>query len=711
MAIIFKILLLLSLLFVFGYAHEDAKGEAKDNATGDAKDNDAETEAKLDAQLDAEIDATPNAFQIDPSKVDPNDEKTRKELEEWLKKDAYKMFNEEKVLGPHEMFGDPFGNPQDFKAKKIPDDFGTPTTGDVAKVTADAVSAEASGQGAVGIGIAAKDEGGDAEKAGGKAGAPSSNAEAGGEAPSAPMPVALGYKGEWELVSENSGVSSMHAILLPKTEKVLMYDATIWKISKIELPNGKCRVLDQATGEKDCWCHSVLYDINDGKLTPLELNTDTWCSSGGLDIEGTLVSTGGFQGGANTVRYLGTAEGSDWREYPTALADRRWYSTQATLPDGAFIVIGGREAFSYEYIPKEGQSNPKPFAFEFLRQTSDPEENNLYPFVYLSTDGNVFIFANSRSVLLNPTTNQIVKEFPELPGGCRNYPASGASVLLPLVSNTQDPKEIVPAEVLICGGSAHKDSYSQAEKQIFYEALEDCGRMIITDTNPVWKRELMPTPRIMGDMMVLATGEVLILNGAKRGASGWGFAREPNFTPVLYSPTADRGARFTELAPSTIPRMYHSTSTVLPDGKILVAGSNTNNGYIYDAMYPTELRVEKYSPPYLNAAVIQKRPEIVTFNEQMTYAQNIDIEAKIAGDKVQKQNVCVTMYSPAFTTHGVNMNQRLIVLGVKEVIPANGNFKISATAPISNAVAPVGYYMLSVIFEGVPSITKWVQIK
>lgn len=56
-----------------------------------------------------------------------------------------------------------------------------------------------------------------------------------------------------------------------------------------------------------------------------QLHTDTWCSSGGLDVNGNLVSTGGFQGGANTVRYLGTCKGCTWREYPTALADRRWY--------------------------------------------------------------------------------------------------------------------------------------------------------------------------------------------------------------------------------------------------------------------------------------------------------------------------------------------------------------------------------------------------
>lgn len=42
-------------------------------------------------------------------------------------------------------------------------------------------------------------------------------------------------------------------------------------------------------------------------------------------MDGNLVSTGGFQGGANTVRYLTSCDTCDWKEYPTALADPRWY--------------------------------------------------------------------------------------------------------------------------------------------------------------------------------------------------------------------------------------------------------------------------------------------------------------------------------------------------------------------------------------------------
>ncbi|KAL9368467.1 hypothetical protein Peur_039666 [Populus x canadensis] len=372
----------------------------------------------------------------------------------------------------------------------------------------------------------------------------------------------------------------MHAILLPKVDKVLMYDATIWKKSEIRLPAGHCRLLNKTTGEKDCFCHSVLFDIATTAITPLQLHTDTWCSSGGLSIDGNLVGTGGFQGGAKTVRYL-----------ETCTRHKRNY----LMVDSSWLVVATLSAMCTFH--EKDAPMPSPTSFDFLKKTSDKDENNLYPFVHLSTDGNLFIFANDRAVLLNPKSNKVVREFPALPGGHRNYPATGMSVLLPIKLHSKNNR-VIPAEVLVCGGSGHRDAYTQASKDIFYTALEDCGRIRIRDKKPAWKREVMPSPRVMGDMMILPTGDVLLLSGAQIGCSGWGFAREANLGPAIYHPKAKLGSRFRELTASTIPRMYHSSSVVLPDGKILVAGSNTNNGYVYNAMFPTELRVEKFLPPY-----------------------------------------------------------------------------------------------------------------
>ena len=148
------------------------------------------------------------------------------------------------------------------------------------------------------------------------------------------------------------------------------------------------------------------------------------------------------------------------------------YSTQQMLPNGDFILIGGRKSYSYEFVPAEGQRSEKTFYFPFLSETADIDENNLYPFVHLSTDGNLFIFSNNRSVLLNPNSHKIVRTFPVLPGGSRNYPASGMSALLPINLDDPNPK----AEVMVCGGNIPDAFHIVETTKVFLPALHDCNR-------------------------------------------------------------------------------------------------------------------------------------------------------------------------------------------------------------------------------------------
>lgn len=36
------------------------------------------------------------------------------------------------------------------------------------------------------------------------------------------------YRGGWELFSENSGVSAMHMIMMPNSNKAIMFDRCCW---------------------------------------------------------------------------------------------------------------------------------------------------------------------------------------------------------------------------------------------------------------------------------------------------------------------------------------------------------------------------------------------------------------------------------------------------------------------------------------------------
>lgn len=96
-------------------------------------------------------------------------------------------------------------------------------------------------------------------------------------------------------------------------------------------------------------------------------------------------------------------------------------------------------------------------------------------------------------------------------------------------------------------------------------------------------------------------GTVMIMNGAHHGEAGFGLAEDPNLTAVLYNPYDPVGSRFSILNSTIVARMYHSEATLLPDGRVLVSGSDPQTAWPNGtARYPEEFRIEVYIPPYLS---------------------------------------------------------------------------------------------------------------
>ncbi|KAK2660664.1 hypothetical protein Ddye_007197 [Dipteronia dyeriana] len=207
--------------------------------------------------------------------------------------------------------------------------------------------------------------------------------------------------GRWQLLQKSIGISSMHMQLL-NNDRVIMFDRTDFGKSNISLPHGKCR---NNTYEKalkvDCTAHSIEYNVLSNKFRPLTVHTDTWCSSGTVMPNGTLIQTGGNKNGGRVIRIIKPCSDGkcDWVEVKNVLEMKRWYATNHILLDGRQIVIGGRNQFNYEFLPKK-KGAPNLYSLPFLNETRDSSyiENNLYPFVFLNGDGNLFIFANNRAI-------------------------------------------------------------------------------------------------------------------------------------------------------------------------------------------------------------------------------------------------------------------------------------------------------------------------
>ncbi|KAL4187684.1 hypothetical protein AMTRI_Chr09g20270 [Amborella trichopoda] len=522
---------------------------------------------------------------------------------------------------------------------------------------------------------------------------------------------AIAQLGSWELLQENAGISAMHMALL-SNGKVVMFDRTDFGKSNLSLPAGRCRSdPNELALTLDCTAHSAEYDPVANSVRPLFVQTDVWCSSGAIAPDGRLIQTGGFNDGDHVVRVFQPCDNCDWEEFPSGLAARRWYASNQILPDGRIIVIGGRRQYNYEFYPKS-EMTAATFLFRFLAETKDANENNLYPFVHLSTDGNLFVFANNRSVLLDYGGNRIVKVFPTMPGGDpRNYPSSGSSTLLPLRISPE--LSAIPVEVLVCGG-APTGSYDQAREGQFVQALDTCGRIRITDPSPQWQIETMPVARVMGDMVLLPTGDVLIINGASAGTAGWEFGRNPVLSPVLYNPVAPSSARFRTLASTQVPRVYHSTAILLPDGRILVGGSNPHVYYNFSGvLFPTELRLESFSPPYLSPQFSRLRPNIIfpaSNPATIRFGQQFQVRFSVES-MVGAEGITVTMVAPSFTTHSFSMNQRLLVLQNTMLTVLSPNvYQANTVAPQSPLLAPPGYYLIFVVHQGVPSSAIWSRI-
>ncbi|KAL2540567.1 glyoxal oxidase-related protein [Abeliophyllum distichum] len=177
--------------------------------------------------------------------------------------------------------------------------------------------------------------------------------------------------------------------------------------------------------------------------------------------------------------------------------------------------------------------------------------DNLYPYVHLFSIGQLFIFANTKVVLYDYNTNTVVNNYAILDGGPR--------------SNE------LPLGKIVCD-------------------------VVVNWPNSVWEMENMPFGRIMGDMVMLPTGDVLIKRELK--ALKWLLNRV--CFSVLYRPSELIGMQFMTLNPGSVPRMYHSTTKLFLDRRVLIAGSNLHYFYKLSAEFPTELRIEAFSPKYLS---------------------------------------------------------------------------------------------------------------
>ncbi|KAG0132211.1 glyoxal oxidase N-terminus-domain-containing protein [Tuber indicum] len=533
--------------------------------------------------------------------------------------------------------------------------------------------------------------------------------KAGGSPPApgeSPAPITNG--GEFTIIGQ-SGVPAMHAGLLPNGRAIFL--DKVENYTQLKLPNGQ-------------FAYSSEYNPDDNTVVPLAYNTNAFCAGGIFLANGDFVSLGGnapldfidptVTNGFDAIRYItrsssdASFNGQNWREPGNKLASNRWYASAQILADGRIFVASGslngldptvpaNNNPTYEILSAAGVSNGVNVPMDILVAH---QPYYMYPFMHLLKNGELFVFTAKSSQIFNIGTNSITRQMPDLPGDFRTYPNTGGSVMFPLTSaNGWNTK------VMICGGGPYQDITAPTDPS--------CGVIAPEDANPTWEMDAMPEGRGMVEGVLLPDGSVLWLNGANRGAQGFELATNPTLAALLYEPTKAKGARWTQLASSTIPRLYHSVALLMLDGTVLVTGSNPHEMPILETRpgvaFITDFRVERFTPPYLQGAKATQRPSAMALSTKNLPANGSTFTISFNA-ATTTQGIKVALYYGGFVTHSVHMGHRMLFLDNTGFVAGTAAQTITVTMPPNKNVAPPGPYVVYVVADGTPSVGQFVTV-
>jgi hypothetical protein len=153
---------------------------------------------------------------------------------------------------------------------------------------------------------------------------------------------------------------------------------------------------------------------------------------------------------------------------------------------------------------------------------------------------------------------------------------------------------------------------------------------------------------------------------------------------------------WSQLCDIAVPRLYHSTALLLPDGRVLAMGKDAL--FSPDPFHYPEHRGEVVSPPYLFGA---PQPTLTSAPAEVHYGQPFPVGTPQAASIDR-----VNLLRPGSVTHSFNMDQRLVGL----VISGASSQSVTVVAPPSWEVAPPGFYLLFVLASGVPATGRMVHL-
>ena len=404
-----------------------------------------------------------------------------------------------------------------------------------------------------------------------------------------------------------------------------------------------------------------VWDPATNTFTAYPVGTNLFCAGHVSTATGKLFVAGGHISDAHGLPDVNTFDPktSTWASLPP-MAFGRWYPTVTELPSGQVVAMGGKD--------QNGATVQTPELWNgtsWKQLTSAMRNLPYYPRNFVAPNGKIFYAGELRRTLyLNTSNLGGWSKVGDRLFGTRDY---GSAVMY------------LPGKVLYVGGG---------------RTTATAETIDLNTAAPVWQwTGSMAYPRRHLNATLLPTGEVLVTGGT----SGTSFSEMSMGVHVAEVWNPETGV-WTQLASNAVNRGYHATSILLPDGRVLHAGS----GDALDANgnpYPDERNAELYSPPYLFKG---ERPVISSLPSEPYYGSTIAVKTPTPSAIAK-----VSLIAIGSATHAFDMGQRFMWLTFTRTSTA-----VSVKIPSSKAIAPPGYYMLFILdANGVPSVGKIVRLR
>ncbi|MEU4212307.1 galactose oxidase early set domain-containing protein [Streptomyces sp. NPDC026206] len=488
-------------------------------------------------------------------------------------------------------------------------------------------------------------------------------------------------KGTWAVMPFKNPVRSMHSVVL-RNGKVLLVAGSGNDPAMFKAGTFTSAVYDPKTGSTktvptpaDMFCAGHV-QLSDGRVLIMSGNKAYPAADGSHGYEGFKDS---YIFDPASEKYMKTND----------MNEGHWYPSATLLGNGDVISFGGLKEDSTGSVTAEkfSQAQQKWLPRNEVNQTWSYW--GLYPSMILMQDGRLFysgshVFGNGTPGTGASVYDYDANKITDVPGlQDKDHRDQSMSVLLP---PAQDQR------VLTMGGGNVNSNPEASRLTDLIDLKQPSPRYVPAPLLPQGTVDQGQGPKpqtgAQGKMYVSAVlmpdGKVLETGGGLHDRA------DPVFEASFFNPQTNSFQ--SGLATDPIPRTYHSSAFLLPDGRVMAVGDNPGNGTFDD-------HVSIYTPPYLYKG---PRPQITSVaSDKWQYASTQRVT-------VDRPVVKAELIRPAAVTHSSDPNQRFVDLPM--TVGADGT-TIDLNVTSNPNLAPPGWYMLfAVDADGVPSVASWVHL-